>query len=89
MKPVLTASEFVRSFSDIVNRVVYRGEEFVVERNGQPAFQITRATGSDRRCTAADFDALFSSGPHADPAFADDLEAVVCSQPDAPAGFWE
>jgi hypothetical protein len=60
VKTVVTASELARSLSDIMNRVVYRGEEFIVERNGQPTCQISRAGsfGARRTCTVAQFDNL-------------------------------
>jgi prevent-host-death family protein len=32
----LTAADLARRLSDILNRVRYRGERFVVERNGEP-----------------------------------------------------
>lgn len=36
----ITATEAGRNFSKIVNRVLYRGEEFVVERAGEPVCRI-------------------------------------------------
>ncbi len=36
----LTASDAARSFSDVVNRVFYRRESFVVERGGEAVCKI-------------------------------------------------
>jgi prevent-host-death family protein len=54
MKPShISATEAARSFSDIVNRVRYRGEEFIVEKGGQevcrivPIAPVKTGTGDD------------------------------------------
>jgi antitoxin (DNA-binding transcriptional repressor) of toxin-antitoxin stability system len=39
----ITATEAARSFSEIMNRVHYRGESFVVERSGKPICEILLA----------------------------------------------
>ena len=36
MRTTVTAAELARRLSDVLNRVRYRGERFVVERNGEP-----------------------------------------------------
>ena len=35
METTITATELARSLSDILSRVFYRGERFVIERNGE------------------------------------------------------
>jgi antitoxin (DNA-binding transcriptional repressor) of toxin-antitoxin stability system len=35
MEPRIRATEAARHFSDILNRVKYKGEEFLVEHNGE------------------------------------------------------
>lgn len=92
MKTVLTASEFARSLSDIVNRVIYRGEEFIVERNGQPACHISPAQSSvsPAACTVARFDDLFAGQRRdPDPSFAADLAEIIHSQPALPPAPWK
>lgn len=92
MNTVVTASECARSFSDIVNRVVYRGEEFIVERNGQPACRISPAEPfpGARTCTVAQFDNLFADQPPGeDPAFAADLEKIIRAQSNLPPAPWK
>ena len=40
MKPVITVTDAVRNFADFINRVVYRREEFVLERGGRRVAQL-------------------------------------------------
>ena len=37
----VSATEAVRTFSDLLNRIRYRGEEFVVERAGEAVCRMT------------------------------------------------
>jgi hypothetical protein len=41
----ISATEAARTFSDILNRVRYRGEAFVVERGGEPVCRISPVAG--------------------------------------------
>jgi antitoxin (DNA-binding transcriptional repressor) of toxin-antitoxin stability system len=43
MSTRLSATEAARTFSDLLNRIRYRGEEFVVERGGEPICRMTPA----------------------------------------------
>jgi antitoxin (DNA-binding transcriptional repressor) of toxin-antitoxin stability system len=43
MKSHITATEAARSFSELMNRVRYRGESFIVERGGKPVCEILPA----------------------------------------------
>jgi prevent-host-death family protein len=45
----VSATDAARHFSDLVNRVAYRGEEFVVERAGAPVCRIVPVAPT--RCT--------------------------------------
>lgn len=42
MRQTITATLARDRFADLINRVAYRGEEFVVEKQGKPAALITR-----------------------------------------------
>lgn len=88
MKIRLTASEVSRSFSDVLNRVVYRQEEFIVERNGQPACQIIPVAPSLSKFTVSDLESLLQSLPAPDPAFWDDVEEGIQAQGEAPPTVW-
>jgi antitoxin (DNA-binding transcriptional repressor) of toxin-antitoxin stability system len=43
MKSRISATETVRGFSELMNRVRYRGDSFVVERGGKPICEILPA----------------------------------------------
>lgn len=42
MPLLITATQAKNQFSDIVNRVMYQGEEFLVQKQGKPAILITK-----------------------------------------------
>lgn len=44
MRQTITATQARDRFADLLNLVAYRGEEFIVERQGKPAALITRLT---------------------------------------------
>jgi antitoxin (DNA-binding transcriptional repressor) of toxin-antitoxin stability system len=43
MKVRISATETARKFSELMNRVRYRGESFIVERGGKPVCEILPA----------------------------------------------
>lgn len=57
MRQTITATQARDRFAELINRVAYRGEEFVVEKQGKPAALITRLTDASvkKTYTAADF----------------------------------
>jgi prevent-host-death family protein len=44
MSQIISATQAKNQFAEIVNRVVYQGEEFIVQKQGKPAILITKAT---------------------------------------------
>ncbi len=86
MESHISATEAARRFSDILNRVVYRREEFVIERGGEPVCRIIPA--GPPRCTLADLHHLLSAIPKPDPAFWDEVEELSKNQVDAPKSSW-
>lgn len=83
----ISATEAARHFSDLVNRVGYRGERYVIERGGKPMCELVPA--GVRGFTGADFLALLDTLPRPDGAFLDAVEALTRTQ--APLGTvaWE
>ena len=86
-KTKLSATEAVRNFSELLNRVRYQRQTFLVERGGQvvceirPVFQATGFTGADLARLLGDLPA----------APADYLDAVaegIAGQPPAEATRW-
>jgi len=86
MESHISATEAARHLSDILNRVVYRREEFVIERRGEPVCRIVPA--APPRCTLADLSELLSSIPKPDPAFWDNVEALTKNQAPVPETSW-
>jgi len=84
----VSATEAARTFSEILNRVRYRGEAFVVERGGEPVCRISPVGGAGG-FTAKDLAKLLDVIPSPDPAYLDAVEAVAKSQPQLPGSPWE
>ena len=86
METKISATEAARNLSDIINRVVYRGEEFIVERGGEPMCKISPV--GPRRCTLADLIELFEKAPKPDDEYLDILEDITRNQPPVPESPW-
>lgn len=76
----VTATELAKNLSDILNRVRYRGEHFVVERNGEPVATI-EPVGPLRPATFGELLRRLKEVGLPDAGFADDLEQIQASQP--------
>jgi prevent-host-death family protein len=75
MESSISATELARRLGDVLGRVRYRGESFVVERNGQPIARLTpMATSSDS--TALEGLRAWREAAPPDPKLARDLERV-------------
>ncbi|TMG71086.1 MAG: type II toxin-antitoxin system Phd/YefM family antitoxin [Chloroflexi bacterium] len=77
----ITATEASRSFSEILDAVEHRDEEFVVERHGRPVAAVTPARGTPTRTTWADVLRALREGPRPDVGFARDLARVRRARP--------
>ena len=81
----ITATEAARKFSEILNRVAYKGETFVVERSGRTICEIS-PIAQGKRFTAADFAEMINSAPRPDDQYFDDVEEIIRNrQPIAPS----
>ena len=79
METTITATELSKRLSDVLNRVKYRGERFVVERNGERVATIGPAIDTPG-ITVGEFLAQLRDAPRPDPGFADDFEAGIAAQ---------
>jgi len=43
MKHILSATEARNNFFEMLNSVIYKGEEFIVEKDGKPAVKVSSA----------------------------------------------
>ena len=85
----ISATELARHLSDILNRVKYKGEEFVVERNGEPVARLAPSSSSAKSSTLGDLVEIIRKHP-VDDKFADDLEVAhrEMNQPLPPPPEW-
>lgn len=75
METSISASELSRHLSDVLNRVKYRGERFVVRRNGETIATITPAAARTGT-TWKEFRERVGDLTMPGEGFADDLEAI-------------
>ena len=75
MKSTITATYLAKHLSDVLNRVRYRGEEFIVERNGERIARLGPAS-APLGITWKEFVAQLADMPKPDDRFADDLEEI-------------
>ena len=87
METTITATQLAKSLSDVLNRVRYRGERFIVQRNGETIATIIPA--QDRPGTTwAEFRARVGDLEMPGDGFADDLEAIQAAQGNAEMPEW-
>ena len=86
MEHTIRASDLARNLGDILARVRYRNDSFVVERNGARVARLTPVSSPAATATVGEALDAWLSGADADPAFADDLAAIGASDrpPDDP-----
>ncbi len=80
MTTTITATELARSLSDVLNRVHYRNEQFVIQRNGETIATIA-PPGPARGVTLKEIAEKLRGLEFPDPEFADDLEEIQANQP--------
>lgn len=79
MAQIIKATEVVRSFSDIINRVYYKGESFDVQKGNNIVARITPLENKPS-VKVGNLDEFFKNGTHLDPEDADqfmkDIEEI-------------
>jgi len=75
MEHRISASDLARHLGDVLGRVRYRGEAFLVERHNVAIARITPVTDATRP-SLRDAMAAWMAVGEPDPGFADDLELV-------------
>lgn len=71
----ITATELARKIGSVLGRVRYRGDSFIVERNGEAVARVLPVAGASPATLAEAFAAWRSAG-EPEPEFAADLERV-------------
>lgn len=75
MEHRISATDLARRLGDILGRVRYRGDSFVVERNGDPVARLVPVQGRSLTPLREALAAWRAAGER-DEAFADDLERI-------------
>lgn len=86
MRSRISATAAVRSFSELLNRVRYRGESFVVERGGKPICEILPA--SHPRFSGSELATLLRSLPKPDAEYLEIVDALATKQPSVADSGW-
>ena len=86
-KTRISATEASRKFSEILNRVKFKGESFIVERSGRPMCEIRPA--QKEGVSTQELVEILKSGPHPDKAYLDILEDITRNQPTVAPSLWE
>lgn len=87
METTITATELARNLADILGKIRYRHEVFIVERNGEPIARLAPLSSATAASLAEGLRSWRAAAAH-DPAFADDLERVnAADRP--PRNPWE
>jgi antitoxin (DNA-binding transcriptional repressor) of toxin-antitoxin stability system len=83
----ITATQLAKKLSDILNRIRYRREEFVVERNGEAVAKLGPAEPAG--ITWRELLERYPDLPRPDDRFADDLEQIQTEMNRLPAQIRE
>jgi antitoxin (DNA-binding transcriptional repressor) of toxin-antitoxin stability system len=87
MEKVISATTLARRLGDVLGRIRYRGESFVIERNGVAVARLIPAR-ADLRATVAEALGRWREAGEPDPEFASALELIGAAdrEPGNPCG---
>lgn len=86
MERTISATDLARSLGDVLARVRYRHDTFIVERSGKPVARVI-PIGTGHEATVGDAFVAWCGAAPADASFADDLKGVgAADRP--PANPW-
>jgi len=93
MEKHISATDAVREFSELLNRVKFRGERYIIERSGKPVARIEPTDPSPRGRTLSELARLLDELPRLGDeleSFAADIEQIRKKQLPLPQeGKWE
>ncbi len=82
----ISATKLARSISDILNRIHYRGERFLVQRGGKTVAALGPPDSGP--IPLSEVLACLEGLESPSNGFGDDLEAIQAGQPDAEVSSW-
>lgn len=86
MKSIISATEAARSFSELMNRIRYRGESFVVERGGKRVCEIVPVV--PQHFSGRQLAELLRTLPKPDETYLTLLEQLASKQPRVAESRW-
>jgi len=93
MEKVITATEAVKDFSALLNRIKFRGDHYIIQRSGKPIASIGPCEEASKSRALKELKALLDELPRLHDEmedFAADLEALRKRQPSLPEeSSWE
>jgi antitoxin (DNA-binding transcriptional repressor) of toxin-antitoxin stability system len=89
MATSISATQAAREFSSVLTRVRFRGEEFVIEKGGEPMCRILPLPGILPGSTAAELASIVGRFPKPDSNYLKQVERAVRNQPKVPKSTWE
>lgn len=75
----IRATDLARSLGDVLSKVRYRRDSFVINRNGKPVARVVPIDRTASDATLGEALTVWCDGVADDHAFADDLDAVNAS----------
>lgn len=84
---IISATDAARSFSELLDRVSYRGETFIIERGGELVCEISHVR--PLHFTGTDVPALLHSLPKPDPGYWRESKRVTTQDLTLPQSPWE
>ena len=88
MKHTIRATDLARNLGDVLSRVRYRRDSFVIERYGNPVARIVPVESEADDATFGEVLSAWCDGAAGDHAFAEDLDAVDASDK-TPVNRWQ
>ena len=89
MEKEITATEAVRDFSDLLNRIRFRGDHYIIKRSGKQIACIFPFEEKHRSRSLKELESIFAQLPKLEDDlkdFANDLEELWQKQPLLPEG---
>lgn len=89
MRQTINATQAVRTFSELLNEIKYKGTTYTIERSGKPIAELSPVSVSARKKTLSELSSILDNLPKlGDDAevFAEDVKEVRKTQPLVPKG---